>query len=345
MASPDARAHLESLIGRTVFTVARRRPNIILGVDDGEVHVRTERSKGRGEKVAIADVQATFDRVWDGEEVPIHPRSVGYRSAFIGAVLASMPDVETLEDPWRVRLRHQPNPDVRIRNPAWEYDELVLALDLYLRRGIPPVSDSEVGELSALLNRLPLHPTRPDEQRFRNPNAVHMKLANFRGVDPRQPGRGLAAGGRGVAEVWERFANDPEGLRGAVTQIRAAGTSDGPGIHPEQDEAEAVEGRILFRAHRMRERDPSLVKRKKASVQQRLGRLPCEACDMDFADRYGELGAGFIECHHKLPLAAGETRTTTINDLALVCPNCHRMLHRARPPLTVEQLRELVRRG
>jgi hypothetical protein len=38
------------------------------------------------------------------------------------------------------------------------------------------------------------------------------------------------------------------------------------------------------------------------------------------------------------------TGTTQLDDLALVCPNCHRMLHRSRPPLTVEALRELIRR-
>jgi 5-methylcytosine-specific restriction protein A len=56
---------------------------------------------------------------------------------------------------------------------------------------------------------------------------------------------------------------------------------------------------------------------------------------------YGDLGAGFAECHHKLPLAAGERRTL-LSDLAIVCANCHRMLHRRSPWLTVEELQEIL---
>ena len=54
------------------------------------------------------------------------------------------------------------------------------------------------------------------------------------------------------------------------------------------------------------------------------------------------LGDGFVECHHRTPLAALPGVTTTrLTDLAIVCANCHRMLHR-RPYHTVEQLREVV---
>jgi 5-methylcytosine-specific restriction protein A len=60
-------------------------------------------------------------------------------------------------------------------------------------------------------------------------------------------------------------------------------------------------------------------------------------CGFDFAIKYGDLGAGFIEAHHILPLAAGPA-TTRLPDLALVCSNCHRMLHRAKPWMTPEQL-------
>jgi hypothetical protein len=108
----------------------------------------------------------------------------------------------------------------------------------------------------------------------------------------------------------------------------------------------AEEGRILSRRHRRRERNPRLVERKKALVmEQKDGRLICEACDLDFVERYGEaLGAGLAECHHRTPLGLLEGRTfTRLEDLAIVCANCHRVLHRRRGKnLTVEQLRELV---
>jgi 5-methylcytosine-specific restriction protein A len=66
--------------------------------------------------------------------------------------------------------------------------------------------------------------------------------------------------------------------------------------------------------------------------------LSCEVCAFDFARTYGKLGEGFIEAHHILPLAEAGTATTKPADLALVCSNCHRMLHRAKPWLTPEAL-------
>jgi len=109
------------------------------------------------------------------------------------------------------------------------------------------------------------------------------------------------------------------------------------------DEVSATEGRELLRLHRLRERRTHLVARKKRSVYFEAGRLACEVCGFDFAAVYGPLGEGFAECHHTLPLAqsTGERRTR-LSDLAVVCANCHRMLHR-RPQKTVAMLRELVR--
>ncbi|MBU1067949.1 HNH endonuclease [Myxococcota bacterium] len=66
----------------------------------------------------------------------------------------------------------------------------------------------------------------------------------------------------------------------------------------------------------------------------------CRVCGFDFGKTYGEMGIGFIHIHHKLPIAEiGEAYTLNpINDLVPVCPNCHAMLHRSHPPMTVEQL-------
>jgi 5-methylcytosine-specific restriction protein A len=69
-------------------------------------------------------------------------------------------------------------------------------------------------------------------------------------------------------------------------------------------------------------------------------------CRFDFLEFYGQLGRGFAECHHIVPLAeAAFSRTTRLSDLAIVCANCHRMLHRGRPMLTVDALRTLIARS
>lgn len=73
--------------------------------------------------------------------------------------------------------------------------------------------------------------------------------------------------------------------------------------------------------------------------------IKCMCCDFDFERMYGERGVGFIEIHHKRPLY-GLEREVIINpkeDLAPVCSNCHRVIHRKKDNvLSIEELRELI---
>ena len=73
----------------------------------------------------------------------------------------------------------------------------------------------------------------------------------------------------------------------------------------------------------------------------------CQVCGLDFEERYGELGKGFMHVHHVTPLheIAGNPhyRLDPIEDLRPVCPNCHAMLHRPKDrTLSVEQLRSII---
>ena len=67
-------------------------------------------------------------------------------------------------------------------------------------------------------------------------------------------------------------------------------------------------------------------------------------CDFDFHNFYGELGKGFIEAHHRIPLSDidGESKTE-LKDLALVCSNCHRMLHRKIDTMSINDLKEKIK--
>ena len=96
-----------------------------------------------------------------------------------------------------------------IRNPKWEYSELVLALELYmLYRPNPPGKNSrEVKILSNLLRLNALSNGIVLNKFFRNTNGVAMKLQNFRRFDPMFKGTGLRAGGNMEHEIWERYQN------------------------------------------------------------------------------------------------------------------------------------------
>ncbi|WP_423911183.1 HNH endonuclease [Candidatus Spongiihabitans sp.] len=72
--------------------------------------------------------------------------------------------------------------------------------------------------------------------------------------------------------------------------------------------------------------------------------LKCACCGFDFFTTYGKIGRGFIEAHHTKPVSTlhEDGEETHLDDIALVCSNCHRMLHRRRPWLGMEDLSELL---
>ncbi|MCO7176975.1 HNH endonuclease [Sporolactobacillus kofuensis] len=111
-----------------------------------------------------------------------------------------------------------------------------------------------------------------------------------------------------------------------------------------EDDLGFVEGKIKLRQHICRERNPKVIQRAKEKFkQEHNGRLYCEICGFDFYKTYGELGEDFIEGHHTLPVSQlKQGQVTKIEDIALVCSNCHRMLHRRRPWLSKEKLNELL---
>ncbi len=71
----------------------------------------------------------------------------------------------------------------------------------------------------------------------------------------------------------------------------------------------------------------------------------CAVCNFDFEKKYGEIGKGFIHVHHLTPVSKiGKTyQVDPINDLIPVCPNCHSMLHKEEPPLTIDELKLLLK--
>jgi 5-methylcytosine-specific restriction protein A len=237
------------------------------------------------------------------------------------------------------------------RNPNWTTDELILALDLYFRAGRKQLDAThhDVTQLSELLNKLPIHSAAERGQDFRNPQGVSMKLGNFLAVDPDHKGAGLPRGGKLDSEVWNKFAGKPQQLRFTASaiaetvnllgdeEVRASDSAD------VDEDTEFPEGKILTRLHKRRERSDKAVEQKKRKVLKETGRLICEVCDFDFVQTYGELGYGFAECHHTVPISeSSPNHRTRLKDLAIVCANCHRMIHRSRPLLTVQQLRSIV---
>lgn len=243
----------------------------------------------------------------------------------------------------------------RTPNPDWTRDELIMALALYFRSGRKQLDPShpDVVALSSVLNSLGVHDGQARNQTFRNPNGVAMKLGNYSAIDPQRAGAGLSGGNRLERVIWEEFAAEPPRLYATAEALRSLAlpskvTEPIRGWDPDSEEEEFAEGKLLTRLHLARERNPKAVKRKKQQVLAESGHLMCECCDFDFEEVYGELGRAFAECHHRVPLATlTKVKTIRMQDLAIVCANCHRMLHRrmqghSAGVLPMEELRALI---
>lgn len=238
------------------------------------------------------------------------------------------------------------------KNPKWTRQETILALDLYLREpGIrfrEPV-DPAVVELSELLNQYHRSIGTPQTSDLRNPNGVSMKLGNFMRLDPEFKGSGLMNGARLEEEVWDSYANNRDLLRREsallVEHIRTASSSTISSLLPDlecDDELES-EGDPRTYVHRSYERKSGNRRKKVDSIKKRGQPIACECCGFDFEKTYGERGRDFIEVHHAVPvseLAAGQK--LRISDLRLLCSNCHRMVHRYQPWLSVEEVQALI---
>ncbi len=69
----------------------------------------------------------------------------------------------------------------------------------------------------------------------------------------------------------------------------------------------------------------------------------CQVCNFNFEETYGELGLDFIECHHINPLSERDLNLPTkIEDVRVVCSNCHKMLHKTKPALHPSELKKLL---
>lgn len=113
-----------------------------------------------------------------------------------------------------------------------------------------------------------------------------------------------------------------------------------------QEDDEFSEGKILLKKHLQRERNVKLIEIAKKKFIEKHGRLYCEVCGFDFEKTYGELGKKFIEAHHIKPVSQmTENEKTNIDDIVMVCSNCHSMIHRKKPWLTVSNIKQIVRRN
>lgn len=240
-----------------------------------------------------------------------------------------------------------------MRNPKWHRDEVILTLNLYFEFESSKFinSNPKIIELSETLNKLPIHSTELRKTDFRNPNGVAMKLSNFTAIDPNNDSKGLTSYSQLDEKTFFEFNNNIEELK-RISSLIMESINDDETINKlykieDEDDSfakEGFEGKVIYKLHKARERDSKLTESKKKLILKESGKLECEVCEFDFYKKYGELGKGFIECHHTKQLSTYETKQKTkLEDLALVCSNCHRMLHRNIEDMSISTLKEIIK--
>lgn len=113
----------------------------------------------------------------------------------------------------------------------------------------------------------------------------------------------------------------------------------------ETDSISYPEGSKKQALHTRLERNQSVVRKAKEKQYAQDVMMRCQVCNFSFLETYGEHGDRFIEAHHIMPLGKLNKRIETkLEDISLVCANCHRMIHRGKKTLSLDELRDVVKK-
>ncbi len=80
---------------------------------------------------------------------------------------------------------------------------------------------------------------------------------------------------------------------------------------------------------------------------QELG-ITCQVCNRTMEEMYGQIGRGYIELHHLKPfcnLEVGGKRKLNSGDFAVLCPNCHRMIHKTKEIGDIEKFKQMINKN
>lgn len=234
-------------------------------------------------------------------------------------------------------------------NPHWTTEELILTLDLYYShfpKTQPDPTDPLVIELSNMLRKLGelTHGTLSNfEENYRSPDSIRMRCANFAKLDPnRSSGMGGSTGEK-VRSVFEKYTPNLQLLKKEATKIKE--TIESAGIlnfHLDDEFEELVpEGGVRMKVHRAYERKNSNRKKVLKSFKRRNGgKLFCQVCQTNPNAVFGmDDEFPILDVHHLKQLSEiGEIHTPNIRDFAVLCPTCHRAIHKLDDCSDVEAL-------
>ena len=140
-------------------------------------------------------------------------------------------------------------------------------------------------------------------------------------------------------KIGKQISVPKPGISAIPGYTRIPGPDSSPRLDVDIHTVDATEGRRRLVLHLQRERNQTIVRNKKKNAMS----LDCEVCGFSFSRAYGSAAKDYCEVHHLLPLSDVEHSTQTrIEDLAILCANCHRVVHLSNPPYTLFQVKTML---
>jgi 5-methylcytosine-specific restriction protein A len=268
------------------------------------------------------------------------------------------------------------NKDIILRNPPWNREKLILALDLYFKHHPNTINKNhvEVLNLSNVLNLLTKQTDKIDVNRFRNPNEVYMKLCDFLRFDHTYKGKGSSEGSKIEEEIWNEFVQDRVKLVKNADNIRL--NIDVQSFVEEVKSNPPLKTLKEFKYERdirgEREIENSLYEMSDENFIEYINRLDsnaeihikeglikireynkriikdlkercnysCQICGYVSVKEYGE---SIVEAHHIEEFSI--TQNNKPENILIVCPNHHRLIHKAKGKFDKERLQVTYSNG
>ena len=206
--------------------------------------------------------------------------------------------------------------------------------------------DPRVVELSSLLQRMPLHPQEVRQHNFRNANGVARKTADIATSHPDYQGR-RTNGNALDRKVLDEFRARPDVMHALAESIRTSVTDGEPPDFPARSAMRARarwRGAISSASMLTASGAPVCAAGRSKACEGAVNRSPARHAGSTSSD-LRRPWERLHQCHHVIPLHETGERRVSISDLALLCSNCHRMIHAKPPWPTPAELSEIIRRS
>jgi predicted HNH restriction endonuclease len=150
-----------------------------------------------------------------------------------------------------------------------------------------------------------------------------------------------------ITEVGKDFVDKFDGVDEHFSLQGFSESAKKEALTPTNSRVFVEEGRLVNVNSKVRQRSKRLREFAIKYYSNEDGTISCVACGFEGSTCYGESAKGLIEIHHKKPIALKgsiiKPLKEAVKDVAPLCANCHRMVHRGSgEPMSIEELQHLI---